>query len=714
MRVMPDVEPPRDRLTEDEARERAALFDDVHYELDLDLPDEGAGYSGVARIRFGCRAPARDSFLDFTGQEVLEAHLNGAPLEIPADRGFRIPLPGDRLEPGNELTIRWRNAYDRTGAGFHRFVDPEDGETYLFTDLEPFCAHRLFPCFDQPDLKATYRLRVTAPARWHVISNAAQTGSEAAGAGRARRTYGELPAFSTYLFALVAGPFAEVRDNAGGLDLGLFCRRSLRPHLDPAEIFEVTRQGFGYYEEAFGCPYPWGAKYDQLFVPEYNSGAMENVACVTFNEAYVFRDPPTESQRLTRAEVILHELAHMWFGDLVTMRWWDGLWLSESFATFISFLALDEATRFTSGWEAFLGTIKSWAMREDQKPTTHPIAGGVPDTEQTFLNFDGITYGKGAAALKQLRAAVGPEAFTAGLRLYFRRHAYGNTTLADFLAAISKAAGTELRPWASLWLETSGTNVIRVERGPAGSVTLHQEPGNGDGVLRPHTLQVEVLEPRDGRLVSARSRRVQLSGERIEVPGVVPPDDLGSVIWPNGGDHAYARFVLDEMSRLTAVERIGRIAAPLVRMGLWETLWQMCRDGLLAPASFLAAVREGVPAETGVEVAETTLRNGAIALFRYTPPARHADHAGDRMAILLAGRRGRRSGRAAGSAPDRRAQPDRLLGLRRPGHGAAPLAGGRRPGGTGRGSGHALADPGPGRSVRPARCRHAHRGRECA
>lgn len=635
--------PPRDTLTQQEALRRAGAVDQVAYELALEL-DPAEGYDGTATVVFRADPGRGDTFVDFTRGELHEVRLNGRDIrEEAAGHPHRLRIPARHLRPQNELRVRWHNAYDRGGAGFHRFRDPEDGEVYVYTDFEPYNAHRLFPCFDQPDLKATYDLTVSAPAAWEVVANGAELEREAAGRGRVRRRFKRLQRFSPYLFAVLGGPFQQVRSREDGLDLGLYCRKALRPHLDPEEIFELTRQGFRFYQDYFDQPYPFD-KYDQIFVPEFNSGAMENVAAVTFNEAYVFRDPPSYNQRLARAEVILHELAHMWFGNLVTMRWWEDLWLNESFATYISYLAMQEATRFSSCWESFLGGIKGWALRQDEKPTTHPVAGPVEDTDQTFLNFDGITYGKGASTLKQLHALVGPEAFRDGLRLYFRRHAWGNTTLADFLAPLSECSGRDLTSWSQLWLMSSGVNDITPELAVTGdrleTLVLEQSPGNGDGMLRPHLLHVGLLRvDENGRARVEDRAEVLLEGALGRVPGLVdrPRPDL---VWCNLGDHGYARFMLDPESLSFAREHLHAVEDPLIRQGLWQTLWSMTRDGRLAPADWLDLVARSLPREERPDVLESVMRSSMAALHTYLDPERTAE-AGERLMRTCAGAVGR-------------------------------------------------------------------------
>ncbi len=404
----------RDVLTRAEAEARAARVSDVAYELSLTLPAGELEYRGETTITFSVSALDDPLFIDYKGQRITRLVINGNDADVDL-RDNRLWLPADRLEGRNRVTISYENRYDDTGDGFHRFVDPEDGSVYAYSNFQPFASHRLFPCFDQPDLKATFALEVTAPSDWAVISASREIHTEPAGPGMTHHRFETTARFATYLLALVCGPWEVVRDESGPVPFGLYTRKSLMPRLavDADELFEITRQGFDFYSELFDQPYPF-TKYDQLFMPEFNVGAMENVGAVTIHDGFVFRDPPTDTQRLDRAEVVLHELAHMWFGNLVTMRWWDDLWLNESFATYISFVALTQATRFTSSWRTFNASIKLPAYRADQLPTTHPISADATDTDTALLNFDDITYGKGASTLKQLVAGIGEDGFRDG------------------------------------------------------------------------------------------------------------------------------------------------------------------------------------------------------------------------------------------------------------------------------------------------------------
>ena len=422
------------------------------------------------------------------------------------------------------------------------------------------------------------------------------------------------------MFALVVGPYHVERSRHGDIDLGLYCRKSLARHLDTGELFEVSGQGLDFFAAFFDYPYPFG-KYDQVFVPEFNAGAMENPGCVTHNEYMVFRDPPTGNQRRGRAEVILHEMAHMWFGDLVTMKWWDDLWLNESFATYMAYLCLDEATRFDTGWQDFASSIKNWAYRQDQLVTTHPISGVVPDTDQTFLNFDGITYGKGASVLKQLVATIGMGGFREGMRDYFRTHAFGNATLREFLAALERGSGADLKHWARLWLETPSLNTIGAVWDADGDRVTHfaltQTAPEEYPALRPHRLDVALLREDDGAL-RITVLPVTIEGEEADIAearGLPRP----SLVFPNYGDHGYCKVALDPESLDFVLSGMGRIEDPLLRLQLWTSLWGMVRDQQLKSPAYLEVVRRSLPAETGPELVEAVANNALAAIGRYVP-----------------------------------------------------------------------------------------------
>ncbi len=631
--IQPDSPQHRDILTQLEAEARGASVANCAYDLALDLKRGSETYRGELTITFDLTG-AGDLFLDHRGKAIESLEVNGRAVE-PDWTGYRLTLLGNALAAHNTVHIVYENLYDHTGDGFHQFVDPEDKEEYLYTNFEPYEAHRLFPCFDQPDIKATYRLTVTAPSEWEVIANSRPVGSAEQADGRTRHEFERTKPFSTYLFALVAGPYHATRDQHGEIDLGLFCRKSLVKYLDAEELFTVSKQGLDFYADFFACPYPFG-KYDQVFVPEFNAGAMENVGAVTHNEYMVFRDPPTENQRRGRAETVLHEMAHMWFGDLVTMRWWNDLWLNESFATYMSYLCMDEATRFELGWQDFNASIKNWAYRQDQLVTTHPIAGQVADTEQTFLNFDGITYGKGASVLKQLVAAIGMEGFREGMRHYFRTYAYGNATLAQFLGALEKGSGNDLKEWSRLWLETPSLNTISARWEADGDritrLGLVQTAPDEYPTMRPHHLEVGLVREKDGGFtVDALSADLVAAEADVAGAGGLPRPSL---VFPNYNDHGYAKVALDEDSLAFARQKIDRLTDPLLRQMLWSSLWNMTRDQQLRSTEFVALVREKIPLEENLKLVEAELNHATAALGRYVPESlRRAEFHGFFLAV---------------------------------------------------------------------------------
>jgi aminopeptidase N len=615
----------RDVLYRAEAVERSARVHEPTYTLSFDLAEDGPTYTGRSTIEFDLRAPEAGLFLDFRGHP-LALRVNGARLE-PEHREQRIWLPGASLATHNRVEVDFENEYDVTGDGFHRFVDPEDGEMYLYTNFEPFGAHRLFPCFDQPDLKASYRLSVTAPAAWTVVSAEAPGAVEARTDGRREHRFPATPRFSTYLFPLIAGPFERLGERRAGVDLGILGRRSMRRELERSaeEILEVTAQGMTYYAELFGRPYPFG-KYDQLFVPEFNAGAMENVGAVTFADAYLFRDPPTYAQRLARGEVVLHELAHMWFGDLVTMRWWDDLWLNETFATYLSYRCLASATRFADAWQVFNGEMRPAAHRQDQLSTTHPVATRVEHTDQAVGNFDAITYEKGAAVIKQLVAAIGDDAFRDGLRTYFDRHAWGNASLEDFLGALADASGRPLDDWARLWLQSASLNTISVRWSCDDQRVTHLEVRQSapaeHPTLRPHaTILALVSAPSPGGELAVESIPVHVEGDRLDVPSAVGrPAPL--FIYPDHGDHDFALVDLDPVSLAFALQRLPDLPEPLLRQQVWSTLFELVRGAALPATEYLAAVRRFAPLEDDRALVASLLDRAADVLRRFLPEDR--------------------------------------------------------------------------------------------
>ncbi|MFD4405509.1 aminopeptidase N [Nocardia sp. NPDC058499] len=613
-------------LTREQAIERAGVVSVENYRIDLDLTD-GAGKPGEqtffsrSTVTFTAK-PGSQSFVDIVARGIRSAVLNGKPLDIADyDEATGITLPD--LAERNELVVEADCEYSHTGEGLHRFVDPADGAVYLYSQFETADAKRMFACFDQPDLKATFDIEVTAPSDWKVISNGA--GSVEGG----RHRFATTPLMSTYLVALIAGPYAEwtdtYTDDHGSIPLGIYCRASLAEYMDADRLFTETKQGFGFYHKNFGLPYAFG-KYDQLFVPEFNAGAMENAGAVTFLEDYVFRSKVTRASYERRAETVLHEMAHMWFGDLVTMKWWDDLWLNESFATFASVLCQAEATEYTSAWTTFANVEKSWAYRQDQLPSTHPVAADIPDLAAVEVNFDGITYAKGASVLKQLVAYVGLEPFLAGLRAYFAEHAYGNATFDDLLAALEKSSGRDLSDWGAQWLKTTGLNILRPDfevdaDGKFTSFTVVQEgAAPGAGEQRVHRLAIGVYDDQEGKLV--RTKRVELdlaAAERTEVPELVGVP-RGKFVLINDDDLTYCSVRLDPDSLDVLVNHIADIAEPLPRTLAWSAAWEMTRQAEFRARDFVALVQRGIGAESEIGVVQRLLMQANTALRSYADP----------------------------------------------------------------------------------------------
>jgi aminopeptidase N len=608
-------------LTRDEAAVRSALITVASYHVDLDLTGGDETFSSVSVIKFDCAAPGSTSFINLTAPAVREITLNGEPVGLDAFDGDRITLTG--LAASNVLRVTADCAYSRSGEGLHRFTDPADGRVYLYSDLETFDAHRVYTCFDQPDMKATYELAVTAPADWLVVSNMAPESSMEDGEAL-RWHFPPTPVIPTYITAVAAGPYHVVRDEHDGIPLGVFCRQSLAEYLDPDEILEVTRQGFDFYHNSFGIKYPF-EKYDQLFVPEFKEGAMENAGCVTFLEAYIFRSRVTDFAREARGETILHEMAHMWFGDLVTMRWWDDLWLNESFATWAGTLAQAEATRWTSAWTTFAQLYKSWAYRQDQLPSTHPIAADIPDIHAVEVNFDGITYAKGASVLKQLVAYVGRENFLAGVRKYFAAHAWANATLADLLSALEETSGRDLASWSREWLQTAGVNTLRPSyavdsEGRFTEFAVEQEAAATHPLLRSHRIAIGLYDRTEAGLSRRLRVETDVAGPRtviLELAGQPRPD----LVLVNDDDLTYAKIRLDEHSLRTLVDAsIGSFAESLPGALCWAAAWDMCRDGEMAARDYVKLVLSGVSSVADISVVQTLLRQAGQAARRFADP----------------------------------------------------------------------------------------------
>ncbi|GAA5149548.1 aminopeptidase N [Microbacterium pseudoresistens] len=596
-------------LTRQETGARSANVSvhDIRVELDLTgAPDPGSsGFPTTTRLAIEL-AEAGTTWLDFLGEEVRGLRIDDAACDVRWD-GARIALP--ELAAGSHtVVVDAVGAYSRSGEGLHRFRDPVDGETYLYTQYEPADSRRVMACFEQPDMKARYTFVVSAPRGWQVLSNQSAVSVAETDDAQTVEFAPTLP-ISSYITSVAAGPYhrvnAEWRKGDRRVPLGVLCRASLAAHLDADEIIEITRQGLDFYDDAFAYPYPWG-KYDQVFVPEYNLGAMENPGLVTFTEQYVFRGAATRAQHQGRANTILHEMAHMWFGDLVTMRWWDDLWLKESFADYMGAHASVAATQFTDAWVSFANRRKAWAYTQDQLPTTHPIVADIPDLEAAKLNFDGITYAKGAAVLKQLVAFVGEDAFFEGARRYFARHAFGNTTLDDLLAELAEVSGRDMRAWSAAWLQTTGVSTLSLERTDAASAVLVQSE------VRPHRLQVGLYDLEATSLALRERIAVGLGEERTAL--ALAEADLTLI---NDADLTYAKARLDERS-LDAVEQaLSSLGDPLARALVWSSLWNATRDGDLAAERYLRIVHRHAPLESDSALLSGVLLNASFAIEHF-------------------------------------------------------------------------------------------------
>ncbi|MFJ3924016.1 aminopeptidase N [Streptomyces sp. NPDC090022] len=633
---------PAENLSRDEARERAELLSVDGYEVALDLrsavdeaePAEGPRtFRSVTTIRFRAAVPGAATFADLIAPSVDAVTLNGRALD-PAEvfDGARIALAD--LASENVLVVEANCAYSRTGEGMHRFVDPEDGEVYLYTQYEPADARRVYANFEQPDLKAPYRFEVAAPEGWQVWSNGAETSREG-GVWR----FAETAPISTYITCVVAGPYHYVTDTYTRGDLtiplGAMCRKGLAKHFDADDVFLVTKQGFDFFHEHFDYPYPFG-KYDQAFVPEYNLGAMENPGLVTFREEYIFRGKVTKASYERRANVILHEMAHMWFGDLVTMKWWDDLWLKESFADFMGTFSLVGATRFDNAWITFANNRKAWAYRADQLPSTHPITADIRDLEDAKLNFDGITYAKGASVLKQLVAYVGRDAFLEGARRYFKAHAYGNTTLDDLLSVLGEVSGRDMAGWSRAWLQTAGVNALTpvVTYDAAGRITELAVLQEGQE-LRPHRVAVGLYRlDVDGSLVRYARAEADVAGTRTvvaDLAGAERPD----LVLVNDEDLTYCKIRFDEGSLETLRRHLGDITDPLARALCWSALWNLTRDGLMPARDFLSLVLAFAGRESDVGVLQMLHSQALSAVTHYAAPERREQSGRDLAAGAL-------------------------------------------------------------------------------
>ena len=619
---------PGENLSKVEALTRSRLITVKGYDIEIDLRDVGQSPTFRTRATITFLAePGESSFIDAIAQTVHRVSLNGKDLdpgEVFADS--RIALGA--LKADNTLQIEADFAYTNSGEGLHRFVDPVDDEIYLYTQFEVPDSRRVFPVFEQPDLKATFRFTIHAPAHWEVVSNQPTPEAMATDNG-ATWAFSPTPRISSYITALVAGPYEVVRDelvSSSGktIPLGVFSRKSLASYLDTDYIMDITRKGFEYFESRFKVPYPF-EKYDQLFVPEFNAGAMENAGAVTFTESYVFRSQVSDAVRERRVVTILHELAHMWFGDLVTMRWWNDLWLNESFAEWASTIATAEATEWTEAWTTFQAMEKSWAYRQDQLPSTHPIVANIRDIEDVQVNFDGITYAKGGSVLKQLVAWVGEDAFFAGVHNYFVKHQWSNATLADLLEELEDTSGRSLGKWSELWLETAGVNtlypeVLTDDDGVITSFHIRQTAPADWPTLRPHRLAVGFYNPgEDGALQRVWRTELDIDGALTEVTAALG-QTRPELILINDDDLAYAKIRLDEHSRHSAVTHLSRVANPLARALIWGSLWDSTRDAETPPADFIELVLGNVAVETESTTIRTALGQLSLVARNYVSP----------------------------------------------------------------------------------------------
>jgi aminopeptidase N len=616
---------PGENLTRKEAVERASILNVQSYEVEIDLTQGAELFGSTTRVRFSAKEGA-SSFIDAITGAVHSVVLNGEVLDpsVVSD-GIRIQLPS--LAKENELVVVAQGKYTNTGEGLHRFVDPVDQEVYLYTQFEVPDSRRMFAVFEQPDLKATFSFNITAPSYWKVVSNSPTPETHELRDGVSVWNFAPTPRISSYITALVAGPYVEVNDqlvSSSGkvVPLGVFCRKSLFEYLDAEYIFEKTKQGFEFFESQFGVAYPF-EKYDQLFVPEFNAGAMENAGAVTFTETYVFRSKVTDATRERRVVTILHELAHMWFGDLVTMRWWNDLWLNESFAEYASTLATQEATEWHGAWATFASLEKSWAYRQDQLPSTHPIVAEINDLEDVQVNFDGITYAKGASVLKQLVAWVGQGPFMRGVSSYFKKHAYQNTELKDLLKELETESGRDLSEWSKVWLETAGVNLLRPEieekDGVIESFAILQSAITDYPYLRPHRLAVGFYNEVAGKLVRTERVELDVQGAKTLVPELVGKDRPALVVL-NDDDLTYAKIRLDEKSFATAQDMLSSIEDPLARALIWGSAWDATRDGETSGSAFIDLVLSHIGDESESTTMMTLLRQLLTVANLYVAP----------------------------------------------------------------------------------------------
>ncbi len=613
-------------ITRAEAVSRFEVVANPKYTVALTIDGKGETYSCVASINFDAKNGA-ETWLDLISPLVDSIWLNGAELKVSeVFDGTRIKLAN--LKEKNSVQVKANCSYMNTGEGLHRHIDPVDNEVYIYTQFEVADSRRVFPVFEQPDIKGTLALTVTAPSKWTLISNSPTPSSVKVNEEMSTWSFAVTPTMSSYLYALCAGPYFKKTDvykgKFGSYPLAVFVRPSLAEFLDHEEIFEITKQGFAWFEEKFQVGYPF-PKYDQIFVPEFNAGAMENVGCVTFRDEYIFRSRTTKTAYESRANTILHEMAHMWFGDLVTMKWWNDLWLNESFAEWAAHWASTGATKYNEAWTLFHVQRKAWAYRQDQLPSTHPIAANMPDLDSVYENFDGITYAKGASALRQLVAWVGEENFLKGLKAYFDKHAWKNTELTDLLSELSISSGRDLESWTKLWLQSSGATLLRPQiQTDANNVitnaTIQQEPPSAPPglppVLRPHRLVVGTYEKQGTKLIRTNRFEIDVEGKETKVAELVGLK-RPALILVNDDDLTYAKIRLDDVSLNTATKEIASIESSLSRALIWGAVWDMVRDGEVGTGKYLDLVLAGLAAETDIGLVQQVLMQCRSAIDVY-------------------------------------------------------------------------------------------------
>ena len=617
---------PGNNLSRAEAADRSAHLKIHSYDVTLDVTTGEETFYSKSKVSFSCSKPGYSTFIDAVGKRLISATLNGKAIDSSEFTGQSLFLKD--LQEENELIVEVEAIYSKTGEGLQRSVDPVDNEVYLYSQGETAFIRNMYPCFDQPDLKSTFDFTVIAPAHWEVISNNPVKDKSDID-GKKKWVFTTTPVMSTYITAVVAGPYAHVHDEYNGkkkIPMGIYCRKSLFQHLDADEIFLVTKQGFEYFERVFGLAYAFD-KYDQIAVVDFNWGAMENAGCVTFREELlVFRSKVTERMYNARANTILHEMAHMWFGDLVTMKWWDDLWLNESFAEWSSYLALVEATRFKNSWAGFNAERKNWAYRQDQLSSTHPIAADMIDIETVKANFDGITYAKGASVLHQLVAHVGRENFIAGLQVYFAKHAYKNTTLKDLLDELEATSGRSLDSWVATWLQTAGVNTLRPEIKVSGdgyeSIVIKQDAPlipAGSSEKRPHRLAVGLYDLNGNRLDLRKSVELDVTGDSTSVDEL-KGEKVADLLLINDKDLSYAKIRFDQRSIETLKSHLGKLNDNLSRALCWSAAWDMLRDAEMSASDFVDIAIAGLPGEDDITTVTTLGNQLASAVEIYAAP----------------------------------------------------------------------------------------------